>query len=72
MDLLVARGRMRLGFEFKRSSAPNVTRSMKTAIEDLGLSSLTVVHAGEQSFPISKQIRAVSLQHVVAEIKSLP
>jgi predicted AAA+ superfamily ATPase len=71
IDLLVVRGNKRIGFEFKRSSAPRLTRSMRTAIADLGLSALTVVHAGEKSFPIAPKIRAVPLQRLVAEIKPL-
>jgi predicted AAA+ superfamily ATPase len=71
IDLLVVRGNRRIGFEFKRSSAPRVTRSMNTAITDLGLSTLTVVHAGEKSFPLAAKIRAVALQHLVTEIEPL-
>jgi predicted AAA+ superfamily ATPase len=71
IDLLVVRGNKRIGFEFKRSSAPRLTRSMRTAVTDLGLSALTVVHAGEKSFPIAPKIRAVPLQRLVAEIKPL-
>jgi predicted AAA+ superfamily ATPase len=71
IDLLVIRGNKRLGFEFKRSSSPRATRSMNTAITDLDLSSLTVVHAGEKSFPIAPKIRAVALQHLLDEIKPL-
>jgi predicted AAA+ superfamily ATPase len=71
IDLFVIRGNKRLGFEFKRSSSPRATRSMNTAITDLSLSSLTVVHAGEKSFPIAPKIRAVALQHLLAEIRPL-
>lgn len=71
IDLLVVRGKRRLGFEFKRSSAPRTTRSMKTAMADLGLSALTVIHAGERSFPIAPKIRAVALRHLTKEIEPL-
>jgi len=33
IDLLVVRGRTRLGFEIKRTTAPTVTRSMRIALE---------------------------------------
>jgi hypothetical protein len=42
LDLLVVRGRRRLGFEFKRATAPTVTASMRTAMQDLSLERLDV------------------------------
>jgi hypothetical protein len=45
LDLLVVRGRKRRGFEFKRTSAPALTRSMHIAMTDLRLDSLDVIHA---------------------------
>ena len=71
VDLLVIRGGKRLGFEFKRTSAPKLTRSMNTVIEDLGLSSLTVVHAGSRSFPLASRIDAVSIHSLLVEVKPL-
>ena len=45
LDLLVQRGDRRVGFEFKLSSAPELTPSMTIALADLGLRHLWVVHA---------------------------
>jgi predicted AAA+ superfamily ATPase len=64
LDLLVVRGRRRLGFEFKRTVAPKVTRSMRIAIEDLHLDSLDVIHAGDGTYPLAEGVRAVSLDDV--------
>lgn len=60
LDLLVVRGRRRLGFEFKRTAAPQVTPSMRTALRDLKLSRLDVIHAGEHSFRLAPRVRAVA------------
>ena len=68
LDLLFVRGRRRLGFEFKRTVAPKVTRSMREAIKDLGLQRLDVVHAGESTFPLADRIRAVSLTQITREL----
>ena len=60
IDLLVQhRGRLR-GLEVKRTSSPAVTRSMRSAVADLGLRSLDVIHAGEETFPLAKGIRAMA------------
>lgn len=71
LDLFVLRGTRRLGFEFKRTDAPRVTRSMRTAIEDLQLDSLDVVHAGDHTFPMSDRIRALALPSLLAELSPL-
>ncbi len=71
LDLLVVRGRKRLGFEFKRTVTPKVTRSMRTALEDLGLQRLDVIHAGEQTFPLSGRIRAVALSRADTDLARL-
>lgn len=69
LDLLVVRGRKRWGVEVKRTSAPSITPSMRTALEDLKLQRLFVVHAGEHSFDMAKNIRAVALSHLLDELK---
>ncbi|MCC6930039.1 MAG: ATP-binding protein [Gemmatimonadaceae bacterium] len=69
LDLLVVRGRTRLGFEFKRTSSPALTPSMRTALADLGLRRLYVVHAGNESFPLAERVRAVPLARVGEEVE---
>lgn len=71
LDLMVVRGRQRLGFEIKRTSSPKVTSSMRNALTDLKLDKLEVIYPGEHSFLLEKQIRAVSLENLLLEIKSL-
>ena len=71
LDLLVIRGNRRLGFEFKRSTTPSVTRSMHTAIQDLRLRRLWVVHAGERVFDLGRRIRAVPLPRILEELEPL-
>jgi predicted AAA+ superfamily ATPase len=43
LDLMVVRGRQRLGFEIKRTDAPKLTPYMRTALADLKLTKLHVV-----------------------------
>lgn len=71
LDLLVVRGRRRIGFEVKRTTAPGVTPSMRAALHDLRLDSLSVVHAGDESFALAPRIRAVSWRAIVAEVGPL-
>jgi hypothetical protein len=71
LDLLVVRGALRVGFEVKRTVAPTFTLSMRSALHDLKLKSLTVVHAGMESFPLAKKVRAVAATRLIDEIGPL-
>jgi len=71
LDLLVVSGRHRLGFEIKRTSAPQVTPAMRAALSDLGLSGLDVVHAGDRSFPLTETIRALALANLLDVLRPL-
>jgi len=68
LDLLLVRGRKRLGFEMKRTSSPRITPSMRTALSDLKLQRLYVVHAGAQSFDMAEKTRAVALSQLLDEL----
>jgi len=72
LDLLVVRGARHWGFEFKRTVAPRLTRSMHTAITDLHLEHLEVVHAGEQTFPLAATVRALALSRLLDDLSPLP
>lgn len=65
LDLLVVRGRERLGFEIKRSDSPSMTSSIRHALHDLSLDSVTVVHAGKDRFPLAPKVEAVPLAALV-------
>ncbi|MEN8149805.1 MAG: hypothetical protein ABFS86_08275 [Planctomycetota bacterium] len=71
LDLLVVRGRRRLGFEIKRTTSPRVTPSMRHALGDLKLDRLDVIHAGGATFPLADGMRAVSLARVPEDVEPL-
>jgi hypothetical protein len=69
LDLLIIRGRSRLGFEIKRTTSPSTTRSMHSAVEALKLDRLDVIHAGEHTFPLRERIRAVAASRLAQDLK---
>ncbi len=71
LDLFIVRGRTRVGFEFKRTSSPTVTPSMRSALADLRLQRLYVVHAGMATFPLTEQILAVPLTRIALDVSQL-
>jgi len=71
LDLLVVHGQRRLGYEFKRSSAPTMTRSMHVALADLRLDSIDIVYPGKHTFQVGQKVRAVACADVKKEIAPL-
>jgi predicted AAA+ superfamily ATPase len=61
VDLLILRGKERVGYEVKLADAPRRTRSMTTAIEDLQLDHLYVVHPGRYGYPLAEKITALPI-----------
>jgi hypothetical protein len=71
LDFLVVRGKKRLGFEFKRTTAPKITSSMISAKKDLKLDVLTVIFYGNTSFSMKEGIRAVGAENIIKDIQPL-
>lgn len=65
LDLVVMHGNNRLGFEFKRTVAPQLSKSLLIAAEDLKLSHLYIVHAGEENYPLATNITALALKRLM-------
>ena len=71
LDLLVVRGARRIGVEVKRTTAPALTPSMRSAMADLKIDQLYVVHAGEATFPLAKMVLAVAFADVLKVVGTL-
>lgn len=71
LDFLVVAGGHKWGFEFKRTVAPKMTRSMHIALDDLGLDRLDIVHAGERTFPLREGVRALALSRLQSDLEPL-
>ncbi len=71
LDLLVIRGAERRGFEIKRTESPTVTRSIRSALEDLQLDRIEVIHAGSATFDLHPRVRAVAAARVLDDIAPL-
>ncbi|OAI49453.1 hypothetical protein AYO45_02495 [Gammaproteobacteria bacterium SCGC AG-212-F23] len=71
LDLLIMRGNIRLGFEFKRTVAPKITKSLRIAMQDLNLSQGYIVHAGNETFPLAANITALSITQILQKLHPL-
>jgi len=65
LDLLLMRSGRRIGFEFKFSDTPAITKSMHIALADLKLDHLWVVHPGRHRHRLSDRIEAIGLAELV-------
>ncbi len=64
IDLVLRRGDELLGVECKRTDAPRVTRSIRIAQKDLGLTRVAVVHPGVKRYLLSEAVEAVPLSEL--------
>jgi len=71
LDLLVLAGNKRYGFEIKRTEAPRLTASMRSAFETLKLDRLEVVHAGDKRFALAKGIGTLPASSLAATLRPL-
>ena len=68
LDFLFIRGRSRWGFEFKRTVAPRMTRSMHAALDALELRRLFVVHAGTETYPLHDKVTALAASRLLSDL----
>lgn len=65
LDLLIIKGSQRMGFEFKYTDSPRMTRSLYSALEDLKLDKITVITPGDVEFLIHENVRVLGLRNYV-------
>jgi predicted AAA+ superfamily ATPase len=68
----IFRGR-RYGIEFKFTETPAATKSMRQALESLGLEHIWIIYPGKDAYPIAEQISAWPLKNIFnpATVESL-
>ena len=67
LDLLIFDRGKQLGFEFKYTDSPKITKSMRIAMEDLSLDELVLIYPGTKSFPLGENIRAEGLESYLSK-----
>jgi predicted AAA+ superfamily ATPase len=66
IDLVLFKHGRRIGIECKRTDAPVLTPSMRTALADLKLDELRVVYPGTKRYTLAGKVEAVPLAELVA------
>lgn len=66
IDLLLSRDGKMYGLECKRADAPSMTRSIRSALEDIGLERVVIIYPGQKHYAISEQVEVVPVQMLVS------
>ena len=64
LDLLFSRKGKMWGVEVKYTESPKLTKSMKTALEELSLAHLWVIYPGQEVFSLDERVTAIPLQNL--------
>jgi len=62
LDLLTFKNGKRIGFEFKYTDSPKITKSMTIAMKDLKLDHLYIIFPGNRNFALNSMITACGLE----------
>ena len=65
LDMLLFKGRRRIGVECKRMDAPVLTPSMRIALVTLKLDELCVVYPGDRTYDLARHVRVTPLADFV-------
>ena len=66
LDLFLPMAEKRLGIDFKRQDAPQSTRSMHIAIEDLKLDELWIIYPGSREYRLDERIVVIPLTQLIS------
>lgn len=66
MDLVIFKRGRRYGVEMKFKDAPQITPSMRIALEDLRLEHITVLYPGDQRYNLSKRVTVIPLSDIAS------
>lgn len=64
LDLVLMKDGKRLGFEFKYTDAPRLTKSIHIAYNDLKLDHVTILYPGKNIFPLTEYCTAFGLENL--------
>lgn len=65
IDLLLRKNGRTLGVECKRTDAPKMTPSIRTALTDLKLEKVVIVYPGDKQFAVTEQVEAMPLMMLI-------
>ena len=71
IDLILKKDGHTLGIECKRTDAPRMTPSMRSALEDLQLDKIVIVYPGDKRFALHNRVEAIPLKDLTGVTSSI-
>jgi predicted AAA+ superfamily ATPase len=68
VDLLLHQDGKLTGFEFKYCDAPQLTKSMSVALQDLSLKHLYVIYPGDIDYPLNASVSVIGLKNYLSNL----
>ncbi len=65
LDLLIVQGDKKSAFEFKYTSTPKITPSIRSAIEALNLEQVTIIYPGNNTYQLTDVVRVTNLKQLL-------
>ena len=62
LDLLITKDGKKIGFEFKYTSRPTMTKSIHSALEDLKVDKIIIITPESDTFPVSEKVEVYNLK----------
>ncbi len=64
LDLLIFHEGKKIGFEFKYSDAPKMTKSINGSLELLNLDELNIIYPGDKQYSLSDKVTVIPLKNI--------
>ena len=71
IDLILKKDGHTLGIECKRTDAPRMTPSMRSALKDLQLDKIVIVYPGDKRFALHNRVEAIPLKDLTGVTSSI-
>ena len=65
LDLLIVQGDKKSAFEFKFTSTPKITPSIRSVIEALNLEQVTIIYPGNNTYQLTDVVRVTNLKQLL-------
>ena len=65
LDLLILKDGKKMGFEFKYTDSPKITKSMQIAMEDLKLDELNIIIPHADKFALSEKVKVYGVEEFI-------
>jgi uncharacterized protein len=68
VDLVISASKRRIAIEVKHTSAPRLSKGLRTAMQDIGCDQAYVVTAGDERFPLSDSVEAIPVGSFLRDV----